>query len=72
VEETAALPGGVGWRLPATAEAIQLAAEFVAYERLCCPFFNFVLEVTPQAGPMWLRLTGGEGVQDFIEKEFLK
>jgi hypothetical protein len=44
----------------------QLSA-FIANERLCCPFFRFTLEVTPAQGPLWLRLTGGDGVKEFIQ-----
>jgi hypothetical protein len=37
-------------------------AEFVANERLCCPFFEFGLTVERDGGPVWLRITGkGEG-----------
>ena len=49
----------------------QLVA-FIANERLCCPFFRFTLEVTPARGPIWLRITGGEGVKKFIQAEFTK
>src|SRR5437867_9889441 len=47
-------------------------AAFIANERLCCPFLCFTLEVTPAQGPLWLRLTGGEGVKEFIQAEFPK
>lgn len=36
-------------------------AKFVENERLCCPFFHFRLEIEPNRGPIWLRLTGAEG-----------
>jgi len=38
-------------------------AKFIENEQLCCPFFNFGLEVEPNSGPLWLCLTGGEGVK---------
>ena len=38
-------------------------AQFVADERLCCPFFNFVVEVMPNQGPVWLRITGQVGAK---------
>ena len=38
-------------------------------ERLCCPFLTFTLEVSPERGPLLLRLTGAEGVKDFIRAE---
>lgn len=49
--------------------AILKAAEFVALEKLCCPFLNFSIEVEVENGPVWLRLTGREGVKEFIREE---
>lgn len=42
-------------------------ARFIENERLCCPFFNFGLEVEPNSGPLWLRLTGGEGAKEILQ-----
>ena len=42
-------------------------AKFIENERLCCPFFNFGLELEPNNGPLWLRLTGGEGVKEILQ-----
>jgi hypothetical protein len=42
-------------------------AKFIENERLCCPFFNFGLEVEPNSGPLWLRLTGGDGVKEILQ-----
>jgi len=41
-------------------------AKFIENERLCCPFFRFGLEIAPNNGPLWLRLTGGEGVKEIL------
>ena len=41
-------------------------AKFIENDRLCCPFFRFGLEVEPNGGPLWLRLTGGEGVKEML------
>ena len=46
------------------------AAEWVSFERKCCPFFAFTLEQPKDLGPLWLRITGSEGVKAFIEEEF--
>jgi hypothetical protein len=43
--------------------------QYIANERLCCPFFRFGLEVSPGQGPIWLRLSGGEGVKEFLQSE---
>jgi hypothetical protein len=46
--------------------SILTAAEFISRERLCCPFFDMELAVSGADGPTWLRITGGEGVKDFL------
>jgi hypothetical protein len=61
------LPDGFALRFPA--EEYQAVAEFVARERLCCPFLTFTLEVMPEQGPLVLRLTGPDGVKEFIRAE---
>ena len=33
----------------------------------CCRFFNFSVEVEPHREPLWLRLTGGEGVKELLQ-----
>jgi len=43
--------------------------QYIANERLCCPFFHFILEVTPGHGPIWLHLTGGEPVKEYLKAE---
>ena len=47
------------------------SARFVANERRCCPFLTFTLELAPDGGPLWLRLTGPAGTRAFLEAEFL-
>ncbi len=42
-------------------------AKFIEKERLCCPFFNFGLEIEANNGPIWLKLTGGEGVKEMLQ-----
>jgi hypothetical protein len=65
------LADGYAVSLPATGEAIALAARFIDYERRCCPFIQFNLDVVPNGGPVRLRLTGRDGVKQFIQTEFL-
>lgn len=69
VEEIRELPDGYALRLPADASTVLMAAEFITLDRLCCPFFTFALEVEPEGGPIWLRLTGREGVKEFLQAE---
>jgi hypothetical protein len=44
-------------------------AEWAALERRCCPFFQIDIQGRGP-GPVWLRLTGPEGVKEFITAEF--
>lgn len=56
---------GYEFRLADDPSAITTAAEFISLEKLCCPFLHFALEIKPEGGPAWLRLTGREGRQSF-------
>jgi hypothetical protein len=67
VEEISDLADGLAFRFPA--EEYDAVTEFVGRERLCCPFLSFALDVSPDRGPLRLRLTGPEGVKDFIRAE---
>jgi hypothetical protein len=70
VEEIQELPNGWALRFPSTAEILTLAAEDLHIERLCCPFVKYTLEIEPNYGPFWLRMTGGEGVKDFLKMAY--
>ncbi len=67
--EVQALPDGYAFRLPATTEILLKAAEYISNERLCCSFFHFSLDIEPNGGAFWLRLTGGEMIPAFILAE---
>jgi len=64
IQERLELADGYAFRYQADDYADLVA--FVGNERLCCPFFHFTLEVSPAQGPIWLRITGGEGVKAFF------
>ena len=69
IEQISELPNGYNFRLPNDSETVRRAAEFIALERLCCPFFAFALEVESEAGAVYLSVTGREGVKPFIMSE---
>ena|SRR5947209_6799129 len=69
VEEVHELSNGYVFRLPNDATVQLQTAEFIMREKVCCPFFGFSVEVEPEGGPLWLRLTGGEGIKPFIQAE---
>ena len=66
--EVTEIEGGYGFRY--TADQYERVVQFIEKERRCCPFFSFNLEVTPAQGPLWLRITGGEGVKAFLQSAF--
>ncbi|HSO73565.1 MAG TPA: hypothetical protein VLU47_01915 [Blastocatellia bacterium] len=70
--EVRELPDGYAIGLPATAANILAAAEFVTLERLCCPFFRFEIATGGTAEPVWLRLTGGKDVKEFLKSELMR
>jgi hypothetical protein len=57
---------GYAIRLPSNSSVVLQIAEFITLERLCCPFLSFELQVEAEGGPIWLRLTGREGVKEFL------
>jgi hypothetical protein len=69
VEEVRELPNGYAFQLSNDPHVILKAAQFIALERLCCPFFGFALEIENEGGAVWLSLTGREGVKPFIMAE---
>jgi hypothetical protein len=69
VSEIKELTNGYAFRLPDEAEVLIKVAEFISLEKLCCPFFDFTLEVEREGGRVWLQLTGREGVKPFIQAE---
>lgn len=69
IEETRELPIGYEFRFADETNVLTQLAEFVSLEKLCCPFLRFEIEVEAENGPVWLRLTGREGVKEFIREE---
>ena len=70
VKEIRELPNGYGFRLSGERRSLAMLSEWVSLERLCCPFFTFQIEAASEAQPVWLRMTGREGVKQFMQSEF--
>jgi hypothetical protein len=70
VQAVQELPGGYRFRLPADSALLLKVAEYMSNERLCCAFLHFTLEVESRGGPIWLSLTGSEGVKEYIRSVF--
>ena len=63
------LANGYEFQFPADPTTVQLVAEWAAGERACCPFFDIELRLEREGGPLWLRLTGRDGVKQFIRAD---
>jgi hypothetical protein len=63
------LADGYAVRLPADLGTALLLAEFIARERLCCPFFDFTVQYPRGGGPLWLSITGPEGAKAVLSAE---
>jgi len=59
------LPEGYAYRFDA--DAFDDLTRWIANERHCCPFLTFTVELSPDGGPIRVRLTGPEGTQAFLE-----
>ena len=70
VLEMRELPDGYAYRFAPEAGTTAAIAEWIGLERACCPFLRFSLDVEPNTGPVWLRLTGSARVKEFIGATF--
>ena len=64
------LPDGYAFQIDLSNKALGEVAEWIGYERRCCPFFNFQLEIAAGDQGAWLSLSGGLNVKQFIITEF--
>jgi len=60
------LPDGYEFEFPADAATYAMLTEWAIQEHLCCPFFDISVYLEREHGPLWLRLTGGQGVKEFM------
>jgi hypothetical protein len=64
------LPDGYGMRFPNNRSFFAALSEWATLEQLCCPFLTLTLESQHDQGPIWLKITGENGVKDFLRAEF--
>jgi hypothetical protein len=67
--EAAELPNGYAFRFRPGGVSLVELADWVESERRCCPFFDLAIEAEREGGPVWLKITGREGVKQFITAE---
>ena len=66
--EARELEDGYAFRHSPGAGVLVALAEYVSLERLCCPFFDFSIEVGRGVeGEVWLKMTGPEGAKGILE-----
>lgn len=58
-----------GYEIEFSTEALTSVAQFVANERLCCPFIRFDIEMQAGASALVLRMTGPAGTREVIDTE---
>ena len=64
------LPNGYAFRFRPGGVSLVELADWVESERRCCPFFDLAIEAEREGGSVWLKITGREGVKQFIRGEF--
>lgn len=64
------LPEGVALQIASDRVLLAEVAEWISFERKCCPFFDFRLDVARDSGPITLSLTGRAGVKEFLGQTF--
>jgi hypothetical protein len=69
VRDRRELAKGFAFRLDSKVITLPEVAEWVAIERLCCPFLVFDISISGDAD-FSLRLTGPKGVKQLLEAEF--
>jgi hypothetical protein len=70
VTGTRELPDGIAVQISTERIALAQLAEWISFERKCCPFFEFRIDVAPASGPVWLSLAGRAGVKEFLSQAF--
>ena len=61
------LADGYEFEFPSDRATYRLLTEWADGERICCPFFDIELRSEREGGPVFLRLTGRDNVEKFIE-----
>src|SRR6266446_1534299 len=67
-QERIALADGFRWRFAPQSDLLAAVVQTIDAERQCCRFLRFELTVAPDAGPIWLEVTGPRGTAEFLEE----
>ena len=66
---TAIRESGDGFVLEVSADERETVTQFVARERLCCPFLEFVVVAAPERRIVEVHINGPTGAKEFIRAE---
>ena len=66
------LENGFSLEFAHSGKAFPLASKWISCESRCCPFFEFAISLTPNDGPLTIRITGPAGVKEFIADDLPK
>ncbi len=69
VVERRELDRGFTFRVEQARATLAEIGDWIALERRCCPFFDFRIDVAREGGAVWLMVSGGEGVKEFLRAE---
>lgn len=58
IREVRSMPDGFTLRFDSSTENLMAIAQVIDQERVCCRFLEFRLIVEPDAGPLWLEVSG--------------
>jgi len=64
------IPDGYIFRLPSNDQTLLEVAEFISFERRCCPFLSFQISLNESDEAVTVQLTGRDGVKEFLAAEF--
>jgi hypothetical protein len=66
------LPNGIEVQISTARMGLAQLGEWISFERKCCPFLDFRIDVAPESGPLWVSLTGRAGVKEFLSQAFTR
>jgi hypothetical protein len=69
VKEVRTIADGYALRVPDLDNVLFKVAEFIEYDRKCCPFLRHGVMVEPDDGAIWLHLGGSPEACEYLQGE---
>ncbi len=67
VQAVKELPDGYEYQFPGDPQWIRVLSAFIEYERHCCSFLTFSLQVSEKSRPIYLQLTGSQDCKPILK-----